>query len=89
MALAGKPCVLRLLVTAAEETRRDRLAQDGTRTAAEAAEIISESDQGRSNFFRTFYKLEQELPTHYDTVLNTDVLTPEQVTALIVSAARG
>jgi cytidylate kinase len=80
--------VLRVLVTAPEETRRDRLAQDGAMTAAEATESITKSDQGRGNYFRTFYKLEQELPTHYDLVLNTEVLTPEQVTALIVFAAR-
>jgi cytidylate kinase len=88
MALTGTPGVLRVLVTAPEETRRDRLARDGTMTAAEATAIISKSDQGRGNYFRTFYHLKQELPTHYDLVLNTEVLTPEQVTALIVFAAR-
>jgi len=88
MALSGIPGVLRVLVTAPEETRRDRLARDGTLTAAEATEIISKSDQGRGNYFRTFYKRKQELPTHYDLVLNTEVLTPVHVTALIVFAAR-
>jgi cytidylate kinase len=88
MALAGTPGVLRVLVTAPEETRRDRLAQDQALTAAEATKILSKSDQGRRSYFQTFYKLEQELPTHYDLVLNTEVLTPEQVTALIVFAAR-
>ena len=88
MALAGRPGVLRVLVTAPEETRRDRLAEDQTLTAAEATDILAKSDQGRRSYFRTFYKLEQELPTHYDLVLNTEVLTPEQVTALIVFVAR-
>jgi len=88
MALAGTPGVLRVLVTAPAATRRDRLAQEQTLTAAEAAKVLSKSDQGRHNYFQTFYKLEQELPTHYDLVLNTEVLTPEKVTALIVFAAR-
>jgi cytidylate kinase len=88
MALAGSPGVLRVLVTAPDETRRDRLAQDQTLTAAEAADILFKSDEGRRNYFRTFYKLTQELPTHYDIVLNTEVLTPGQATALIVLAAR-
>jgi len=88
MALAGTPGVLRVLVTAPEETRRDRLAKDQRLSGAEATKILSKSDQGRRNYFQTFYKLEQELPTHYDLVPNTEVLTPEQVTPLIVFAAR-
>jgi cytidylate kinase len=88
MALAGRPGVLRVLVTAPDETRRDRLVQEQTLTAAEAADALSKSDEGRRNYFRTFYKLTQELPTHYDIVLNTEVLTPGQATALIVLAAR-
>jgi len=89
LALAGKPGVLRVLVTAPEEVRAARLAEDKGLTPAAAMKVIAESDAGRENYFRTFYKVAREVPTHYDLVLNTEVLTPGHVTALIMAAARG
>ena len=36
---------------------------------------------------KRFYELDQELPTHYDLIVNTDALRPEQAVGLIVAAA--
>lgn len=88
-ALAGKPGVLRVLITAPAEVRAERLAESKMLTPAAATAAIADSDAGRDNYFRTFYNLRQELPTHYDLVLNTEVLTPGHVTALVMAAARG
>lgn len=88
MALAGKPGVLRVLITAPDETRIQRLAQAKMIMPADAGFAISESDSGRSSYFRTFYKIPVELPTHYDLVLNTEVLSQQQAATLIVAAAR-
>lgn len=87
-ALAGTPGVFRVLVTASPETRVDRLAaaQHIDTTAAQAA--VAQSDRERRNYFYSFYKIKDELPTHYDLVISTDVLTPEQATALIICAAQ-
>jgi cytidylate kinase len=89
MALVGKPGVLRVLVTASDQTRIGRLADAQVLTQQDAAAAIAKSDKERVNYFQHFYKLKQELPTHYDMVLNTDVLSSEQAVKLIVTAARG
>jgi len=89
LALAGKPGVLRVLITAPEQTRIRRLSESRALSESDAADVITKSDAGRQHYLQTFYDIEEELPTHYDMVLSTEVLTSGQVTALIVSAARG
>jgi cytidylate kinase len=89
MTLAARSDVVRVLVTASAETRVGRLvaAQGITSEAATAA--IATSDRDRGDYFRRFYDIAQEQPTHYDLVVNTDVLTPEQAAEVIVCAAQG
>jgi cytidylate kinase len=88
MALAGTAGVLRVLVTASAETRARRLAEANGISAEEAASSIAASDRERRNYFKSFYKINEELPTHYDVVLNTDALTPEQAAATLLSVMR-
>jgi cytidylate kinase len=57
-------------------------------TSDAAAAAIATSDRDRGDYFRRFYDVAEELPTHYDLVVNTDVLTPEQAGDLIVYAAQ-
>jgi cytidylate kinase len=47
-----------------------------------------ESDQARADYFRAFYGVGRELPTHYDLVVNTDVLGPDQAAEIVVYAAQ-
>lgn len=89
LALAGEPGVLRVFVTASDTVRAERFSQSSMKTITEASAIVAESDAGRKNYFQTFYEVPEELPTHYDLVINTDVLGVEQATALVVAAARG
>jgi hypothetical protein len=86
--LATRDDVVRVLVTASAETRARRLvaAQGGALEAAAA--VVTTSDRNRRDYFRRFHDIPQELPTHYDLVVNTDVITPEQAAELIVCAAR-
>ena len=42
----------------------------------------------RRGFFKRFHDLDEELPTHYDLVTNTDVLAPEAVARLVADTAR-
>ncbi len=86
MALAGTAGVLRVLLTASAETRAHRLAETDGISAQEAAASIAASDRERGNYFRSFYKIKEELPTHYDVVVNTDALTPAQAAVTILSA---
>jgi hypothetical protein len=38
-------------------------------------------------YLRRFYSVREELPTHYDLVVNTDTFTVEQAAGLVVQAA--
>jgi hypothetical protein len=86
-ALAGGEA-LRALVTASEETRARRLAAARGIDRHAADRLVKQEDAGRAGYLKQFYGVERELPTHYDLVVNTDVLAPEQAGALIAAAAR-
>jgi cytidylate kinase len=87
--LAGMPDLLRVLVTASPEVRAARLAERNRVDQAEARKLVESSDRERRNFLQRFYGIAEELPTHYDLVLNTDVLGPVAAASVIVSAVRG
>lgn len=86
MTLASRLDVLRVLVTASVETRTRRLAETRGITPAEAAALIADGDRNRHNYFRRFHDIAAELPTHYDVVVNTDVLDAEHAAEVIVCA---
>jgi chloramphenicol 3-O-phosphotransferase len=86
-ALAGRQDALRVLVTASPATRAGRVAEAEGLDETRAARAIKDADAGRADYLRRFHAVEQELPTQYDLVLNTDQLSPEQAAALISEAA--
>ena len=86
--LAGRLDVLRALVTAPFDTRAKRVARDGRRGRTDAAGFIRDNDAGRADYFQRFYGIERELPTHYDLVINTEALTPDEAADIIVAAVR-
>jgi cytidylate kinase len=89
MALVGVEGVLRVLVTAPEEVRAKRHAAEKGVDQAAADEAVQTSDRERRDYLKRFYGVKEELPTHYDLVINTEVLSPDQAAAVIVAAARG
>ena len=86
--LAGRRDVLRALVTAPFDTRAQRVGRHGQRGATDPARFVRDSDAGRADYFQRFYGIERELPTHYDLVINTEALTPDEAADIIVAAAR-
>jgi len=86
--LTGRRDVLRVLITASFEPRARRVAEARRSTKADAEKTLKGEDAGRADYFLRFYGIEQELPTHYDVVINTDTLTPEEATDLVIAAAR-
>lgn len=86
-ALTGDQNVLRVLVTASPEIRTDRIAQNMSLDAKKAAKAIASSDADRAAYLKRFYGASDELATHYDLALNSDCLSLEQISDLIVSAA--
>ena len=81
------PGALRVLVTASPGTRAERLGRQEGLDPARAARAVKESDAGRRDYLRRFYDVDEELPTHYDLVVNTDVLSADDVARLVVQAA--
>jgi len=75
-------------VTASPETRAQRLSESRGIEPKEAGRSIKESDAARADYLRRFYGVDAELPTHYDLVVNTDVLSIAQAAELVAQAAR-
>ncbi len=86
--LAGTPGLLRVLVTGSTEARARRLAPPGS-DSGRARKQIEESDAQRRDYLQRFYDVRQESPSHYDLIVNTDMITPESAAALIATGARG
>jgi cytidylate kinase len=86
-ALAGREGVLRVLVTAPEETRVTRLAARDGVGEKQARKLVAESDRSRAAYLERFYKVKHEQPADYDLVLNTDHMTADTAAAVIVDAA--
>jgi cytidylate kinase len=86
IALASQPDVLRALITASPEIRAGRLKEELGLSDTEATELVRKGDRARADYFKRFYGLKQELPTHYDLVLNTDLLAPELAARLVLAA---
>jgi cytidylate kinase len=85
-ALPGRE-VLRVLVTASPETRARRVAETRGLAERDAARELKKEDGARADYLKRFYSVDRELPTHYDIVVNTDVLTPEEAAEVIAVAA--
>ncbi len=87
--LANMSGNLRVLITASPEARSERLMGADGLNQRQARKAIQDSDRERQNFFRRFSNLRQELPIHYDLVVNTERLTVPEAAKLVVLAARG
>jgi cytidylate kinase len=88
LALGDRDDVLRVLITASPETRARRVAEARNVDEGEAKKIVTRGDSNRADYLKRFYRASAELPTHYDIVINTDRVTPEDAAALILNAAR-
>jgi cytidylate kinase len=87
IALSEREDVLRVLVTGSPEARAARVAATRGIWDDDPEKQIADSDAGRADYFRRFYDLRRELPTHYDLVVNTDRIDTHQAADLIVGAA--
>jgi cytidylate kinase len=86
-AVTPGPEALRVLVTASYDTRTARIADTEGLDQTRAARAVKDSDAGRRDYLKRFYDVDEELPTHYDLVVNTDVLSIEQGADLVSKAA--
>jgi cytidylate kinase len=86
VALAGGD-VLRVLVTASTETRVERVAAAKRIDDRAATRRVREEDAARADYLKRFYGIQDEVPTLFDLVLNTDVLGPEKAAEVVLVAA--
>jgi hypothetical protein len=77
---------LRVLVTASHATRSQRVADTEGLGGGDADRAVKSADAARKDYLRRFYEIDDEQPTHYDLVLNTDVLSVEQAAAVVSRA---
>ena len=86
-ALPHEPDVLRVLVTASPDTRATRIGEVEGLDQKSAARAVKDSDAARRDYLKRFYDVDEELPTHYDLVVNTDLLPADRAAELVSLAA--
>jgi cytidylate kinase len=86
-ALAGRGDLLRVFVTSPLELRVRRIAAELGLDEARAAREVGRSDAARADYLKRFYGVDRELPTHYDLVVNSEVLDPPAAADVIAAAA--
>lgn len=86
-ALADRPDVLRVLVTASHDTRVSRVQAAGDLEPKKAEKAVADDDAGRADYLKQFYGVAHEQPYHYDIVLNSDSMSADTITFLVVGAA--
>ena len=88
-AISGADEPLRVFVTASAENRATRIAGLEDIDHARAAREVKSSDAARRDYLKRFYGVGEELPTHYDLVVNTDALSVEQAARLVSHLVAG
>jgi cytidylate kinase len=86
-ALEPNASILRVLVTASPATRARRISEQAGVDIANAKRTVKASDAARRDYLKRFYDVAEELPTQYDLVVNTDLISAEGAAALIAAAA--
>ena len=46
---------------------------------------MQNSDAARAHYIKQFYDIDAELPTHYDLIVNTDAVSPEETARAVTS----
>ncbi len=78
---------LRVLVTASPDTRAARIGAAEGLDPTQATRAVKDADASRRDYLKRFHNVAEELPTHYDLVLNTDVLSVERAADLVSRTA--
>jgi cytidylate kinase len=88
-ALDPAATILRVLITASPRTRAQVVSEREGVVLAEAERTVKAADAGRRDYLKRFYDVAEELPTHYDLVVNTDHISTAEAAALVAHIAGG
>jgi cytidylate kinase len=83
-ACSDRSDVLRVWVTAPPSTRASRVASALGLSDKEAAKSVRQSDAARASYLKRVYGVGEESNTDYDVVINTERLTTDAATGLIL-----
>ena len=83
----GSGDAIRVFVTASSSTRAAHLADERGIGVPDAERALRDEDAARADYLKRFYGIEAELPSHYDLVVNTDMLSPQDAAAAVIAAA--
>jgi cytidylate kinase len=86
--LRGHAGVLRVLIHGSPEARAERLAEEQSSDVKRAAELIKQSDKDRAELLKRVYHFNWLDANMYDVTINTDHLTIDYATDVIIQAAR-
>jgi len=86
-ALEPSARILRVLITASPATRALRVSNEAGVDIAKAERTVKAADAARRDYLKRFYNVTEELPTQYDLVVNTDLISLERAAAIVAGAA--
>ena len=87
MFLKDMPNTLHVGLSASVPTRIIRNMRKHDLSAEDAKRFTQQTDRARKQYYRRFFSVAPEDSTHYNILLNTEALSPEHATDLIVSTA--
>jgi cytidylate kinase len=77
--ILGHNATLRIRVVASRPTRLARITRRTGLSRAEARALLMETDRKRKEFIRKVFKVDPNGPEHFDLVLNSDRMKPEDM----------
>jgi CMP/dCMP kinase len=86
--LRDNPGVLRVLIHGSVDARSERLAQEQSSDVKRAKELIKQSDKDRTELLKRVYHFNWLDANMYDVTINTDHLTIDYATDIIVQAVK-
>ena len=86
--LAEQPGVLHVGLVSAPDRRIERIIEREKLSQAEAEQFVAENDKARRDYFKRFFQVKPDDPSHYHLVMNTDWLGVPEAAALVVAASK-
>jgi cytidylate kinase len=88
LVLRNQPGVLKVLIHGSQDRRATRLVMDESLSPEAAAAAIKRSDADRINYFKHYFKVHLLDASLYDLTINTDAISVDLATSLILQAAK-
>ncbi|MCH7655964.1 MAG: cytidylate kinase-like family protein [Chloroflexi bacterium] len=85
--LADQPGVLHIGLVSALEKRIERIVEREKLDRTAAERFVAENDKARNAYFKRFFQVKPNDPSHYHVMVNTDWLEIDETAELIVLAA--